>query len=359
MILVRLKRSVALLLCCVTLLSLSPVMAATDQIVAGSGTATQGQNGGTGSRQGYLSPSDLNTYGAGLRLSVVSAPSAVAPNTDADPEAFNKSFTDIIKKCTSWLPDISAGSATYMLPAYATNNNTIPHEVTLESTTPKRGEAIKNLITMQAPGECVNTLGVAARNAAGVDTKLNPQLPTNYWQGVIDATPRDSAEIICAKLFSGTSNGFNDGYEVEEMNGRIQNFLSYQTTDGEKKDLQMFLNYCGLVATVAITLPDEERESVAKKLDNMCANYFQGKGFTPLLIVGEITYPSWWNGTSAKIEECNNWWTPKVALGGQTGEGYDPSPHGVKVWQMKLNSESTAAVSPDTAQRNCTSQRSR
>lgn len=96
----RLKRSVALLLCCVTLLSLSPVMAATDQIVAGSGTATQGKNGGSGTTQGYLSPADLNTYGAGLRLSVVSAPSAVAPNTDADPGAFDKSFTDIIKKCT-------------------------------------------------------------------------------------------------------------------------------------------------------------------------------------------------------------------------------------------------------------------
>ena len=214
-----------------------------------------------------------------------------------------------------------------MLPAYATNNNTIPHEVTLESTTPKRGEAIKNLITMQAPGECVNTLGVAARNAAGVDTKLNPQLPTNYWQGVIAATSRSSAEIICAKLFSGGSDGFNDGYEVGDMNTSIQKFLSYQTTteneDEELKNTQEFLNYCGLVATVAITLPDEERESVAKKLDNMCANYFQGKGFTPLLIVGEITYPSWWNGTSAKIEECNNWWTPKVALGGQTGVGWN------------------------------------
>lgn len=181
--------------------------------------------------------------------------------------------------------------------------------------------------TMQAPGECVNTLGVAARNAAGVDTKLNPQLPTNYWQGVIAATSRSSAEIICAKLFSGGSDGFNDGYEVGDMNTSIQKFLSYQTTteneDEELKNTQEFLNYCGLVATVAITLPDEERESVAKKLDNMCANYFQGKGFTPLLIVGEITYPSWWNGTSAKIEECNNWWTPKVALGGQTGVGWN------------------------------------
>ena len=102
----RLKRSVALLLCCVTLLSLSPVMAATDQIVAGSGTATQGQNGGSGTTQGYLSPANLSTYGAGLRLSVVSAPSAVAPNTDADPGAFDKSFKAIIETCTSWLPNL-------------------------------------------------------------------------------------------------------------------------------------------------------------------------------------------------------------------------------------------------------------
>ena len=102
----RLKRSVALLLCCVTLLSLSPVMAATDQIVAGSGTATQGKNGGSGTTQGYLSPANLNTYGAGLRLSVVSAPSAVAPNTDADPGAFDKSFKAIIETCTSWLPNL-------------------------------------------------------------------------------------------------------------------------------------------------------------------------------------------------------------------------------------------------------------
>ncbi len=328
---VRLKRSVALLLCCVTLLSLSPVMAATDQITAGSGTATPGTNAGSGSTMGYLSPADLSTYGAGLRLSVVSAPSAVAPNTDADPKAFEKSFKAIIEKCTSWLPDISAGRATYMLPAYATNGTT-PHEVTLDGTTPKRDGtpptwdgAITNYITMQDPADCDNTLGVAARNVAGVDTKLNPQLPTNYWQGVIAATSRSSAEIICAKLFSGDSDGFNKGQEVGDMNTRIQNFLSYQTSpdNEELRNTQQFLNYCGLVATVAITLPDEERASVAKKLDNMCANYFQGKGFTPLLIVGEITYPSWWNDDSAAIEKCNNWWTPKVALGGQTGVGWD------------------------------------
>ena len=322
MILVKLKRCVALLLCCVTLLSLSPAMAATDQIVAGSGTATSGTNAGSGSTMGYLSPADLSTYGAGLRLSVVSAPSDVAPNTDADPEAFTKSFTAIIKKCASWLPDTSAGRATYMFPAYATNDKTTPYDVTLNN---PRSSAITNYITMQAPAECENTLGIAARNEAGVDTKLNPQLPTNYWQGVIAATPRYSAEIICAKLFSGDSDGFNKGQEVGDMNTRIQNFLSYQTSpdNEELRNTQQFLNYCGLVATVAITLPGDERESVAKKLDNMCANYFQGKGFTPLLIVGEITYPSWWNDDSAAIEKCNNWWTPKVALGGQTGVGWD------------------------------------
>ena len=123
---------------------------------------------------------------------------------------------------------------------------------------------------MQNPGECANTLGVAARNDAGADTKLNPQLPTNYWQGVIAATSRSSAEIICAKLFSGGRNGFNKGEEVGKMNDRIQNFLSYQTSDDkELGNKQEFLNYCGLVATVAITLPDAERASVAKKLDSI------------------------------------------------------------------------------------------
>ena len=320
----KLKRCVALLLCCVTLLSLSPAMAAADQITAGSGTATPGTNAGSGSTMGYLSPADLTTYGAGLRLSVVSAPSDVAPNTDADPGAFGKSFKAIIEKCASWLPATSAAKATYMFPAYATNNKTTPYDVTLNN---PRSSAITNYITMQAYVKCENTLGVAARNEAGVDTKLNPQLPTNYWQGVIAATPRYSAEIICARLFSGGPDGFNGGEEVKYMNDHIQEFLSDQTTDASKnKELhnkQQFLNYCGLVATVAITLPGDERESVAKRLDNMCANYFQGKGFTPLLIVGEITYPSWWNDKSAKIELCNNWWTPRVALEGQTGTGWD------------------------------------
>lgn len=334
----KLKRCVALLLCCVTLLSLSPAMAAADQITAGSGTATPGTNAGSGSTMGYLSPANLATYGAGLRLSVVSAPSDVAPNTDADPEAFNKSFKAVIEKCTSWLPDTYTAGATYMFPAYATN----PYEVTLDGTTPKQGSAITNYITMQAPADCDNTLGVAARNAAGVDTKLNPQLPTNYWQGVIAATSRSSAEIICAKLFSGSSNGFNDGVEVERMNTRIQKFLSCQATDEE--DVKLFLNYCGLVATVAITLPGDERESVAKRLDNMCANYFQGKGFTPLLIVGEITYPSWWN--NAGIENCNNWWTPKVALGGQTGTSWNNS--------LTSNDTKSAVLQHMTSHNQCT-----
>ena len=343
----KLKRCVALLLCCVTLLSLSPAMAAADQITAGSGTATPGTNAGSGSTMGYLSPANLATYGAGLRLSVVSAPSDVAPNTDADPEAFNKSFTDIIKKCTSWLPDTYTAGATYMFPAYATDKTT-PYDVMLDGTTPKRGCEITNRIAMQDPADCDNTLGVAARNAAGVDTKLNPQLPTNYWQGVIAATSRSSAEIICAKLFSGGSNGFNKGDEVKDMNDSIQNFLTYQTTDDNKnKELrskQEFLNYCGLVATVAITLPEPERTSVAKRLDSMCANYFQGKGFTPLLIVGEITYPSWWN--NAGIENCNNWWTPKVALGGQTGTSWNNS--------LTSNDTKSAVLQHMTSHNQCT-----
>lgn len=332
----NLKRLLCLLL---VLTMIVPSALAADIIVPDSGGISPGAGGG-GSGTKWSSPTNL---GPGMLLHVQSSERTVTfEYPDKATKAVSKGYDEVVKYWTTHFPNTDPDSkqtGIYLLPTWIKSNYNqsaiqFKKNGTLEySYSPvyyiKMGSTTKNIN---------NQLGKNAYNKAAESLKNNSNpnyvLPANYWQNLLNnSTLQSQCASIVTQLFSAKDTSF--GYSDDDANNITRRVLYYlgeskgkndwlpESTGGKNLtdaqiDVGKFMNYCGFLATVIATLPASERAARAAELDHMCQDFLGGKGYTPMVVTGEIVIPTEYNNDTS----WSVWWTPQQALHAVTQQNW-------------------------------------
>lgn len=326
----NLKRLLCLLL---VLTMIVPSALAADIIVPDSGGTSPGTGGG-GSGTKWSSPTNL---GPGMLLHVQSSERAVTFDYTDPAKVVSKGYDEVVKYWTTHFPNTDPDSkqtGIYLLPTWIKSNYNqsaiqFKKNGTLEySYSPvyyiKMGSTTKNIN---------NQLGKNAYNKAAESLKNNSNpnyvLPANYWQNLLNnSTLQSQCASIVTQLFSArtTSFGYSDG-DADKITERVLYYLGASTGENDWEslskspqavDVGMFMNYCGFLATVIATLPASERAARAAELDHMCQDFLGGKGYTPMVVTGEIVIPTEYNNDTS----WSVWWTPQQALRAVTQQNW-------------------------------------
>ena len=326
----NLKRLLCLLL---VLAMIVPSALAADIIVPDSGGTSPGTGGG-GSGTKWSSPTNL---GPGMLLHVQSSERTVTFDYTDPANVVSKGYNEVVKYWTTHFPNTDPDSkqtGIYLLPTWIKSNYNqsaiqFKKNGTLEySYSPvyyiKMGSTTKNIN---------NQLGKNAYNKAAESLKNNSNpnyvLPANYWQNLLNnSTLQSQCASIVTQIFSAkdTSFGYSDD-DADNITSRVLYYLGESVgendwrefiLDDTKRNVGMFMNYCGLLATVIATLPASERAARAAELDHMCQDFLGGKGYTPMVVTGEIVIPTEYNNDTS----WSVWWTPQQALHAVTQQNW-------------------------------------
>ena len=327
----NLKRLLCLLL---VLMMIMPSALAADIIVPDSGGISPGAGGG-GSGTKWSSPTSL---GPGMLLHVQSSERAVTfEYPDKASKAVSKGYDEVVKYWTTHFPNTDPDSkqtGIYLLPTWIKSNYNQSAIQFKKNGTLEYSYSPVYYIKMGSTTENINNqLGKNAYNKAAESLKNNSNpnyvLPANYWQNLLNnSTLQSQCASIVTQLFSAkdTSFGYSDD-DANEITRRVLYYLGEQGTGNDWGDLRnnpqavdvgMFMNYCGLLATVIATLPASERAARAAELDHMCQDFLGGKGYTPMVVTGEIVIPTEYNNDTS----WSVWWTPQQALHAVTQQNW-------------------------------------
>lgn len=326
----NLKRLLCLLL---VLMMIMPSALAADIIVPDSGGTSPGTGGG-GSGTKWSSPTNL---GPGMLLHVQSSERTVTFDYTDPANVVSKGYDEVVRYWTTHFPNTDPDSkqtGIYLLPTWIKSNYNqsaiqFKKNGTLEySYSPvyyiKMGSTTKNIN---------NQLGKSAYNKAAESLKNNSNpnyvLPANYWQNLLtNSTLQSQCASIVTQIFSAktTSFGYSDD-DANEITERVLYYLGRSagvnswpelSMNKQAVDVGMFMNYCGFLATVIATLPASERAARATELDHMCQDFLGGKGYTPMVVTGEIVIPTEYNNDTS----WSVWWTPQQALHAVTQQNW-------------------------------------
>jgi hypothetical protein len=322
-----LKKLVTLIL--IFLLLPAPLFA--PDIYPGTGNPGTGGGGSTTATNFTSTVKSPNVHGAGLYLHVQATDQRIVPDPNDDTKA-SKAFGEVARYFTNHLPntDVNSGiTGVYVLPTWSQAYGSQQYAVKQSGSAKPSSRVEITPIWMNGSAvapDIPNTLGKAAITAASTVTKSNPNpsLPANYWQTAISNYSKTTAQDIVARLFAGASSsvGLGSASDVNRITEAIDNYLGLSTTSINKvitdnenwQKAGYFYNYCGFLATVIATLPTAERDNLAKQLDTMYQEWLSGRGYSPLLVTGEIVFPTAFLPIENKIENYRHWWTPKQAL---------------------------------------------
>lgn len=332
----NLKRLLCLLL---VLAMIVPSALAVDIITPDSGGISPGAGGG-GSGTKWSSPTNL---GPGMLLHVQSSERAVTfEYPDKAPKAVSKGYDEVVKYWTTHFPNTDPDSkqtGIYLLPTWINSNYNQSAIQFKKNGTLEYSYSPVYYIKMGSTTKHINNqLGKNAYNKAAESLKNNSNpnyvLPANYWQNLLNnSTLQSQCASIVTQIFSAktTSFGYSDD-DANEITERVLYYLgesegvndwSPESTGGKKLtavqiDVGKFMNYCGFLATVIATLPASERAARAAELDHMCQDFLGGKGYTPMVVTGEIVIPTEYNNDTS----WSVWWTPQQALHAVTQQNW-------------------------------------
>lgn len=331
-------RNLKRLLCLLLVLTMLPINAfASDIIVPGSGGTSPGSGGG-GSGTKWSSPTNL---GPGMLLHVQSSERTVTFDYTDPANVVSKGYDEVVKYWTTHFPNTDPDSkqtGIYLLPTWIKSNYDQSAIQFKKNGTLDYSYSPVYYIKMGSTADHINNqLGKNAYNKAAESLKNNSNpnyvLPANYWQNLLnDSTMQSQCASIVTQLFSAKTTSF--GYSDDDANAITERVLYYLgeskgenawVTDADgnpltdsQKDVGLFMNYCGFLATVIATLPASERAARAADLDRMCQDFLGGQGYTPMVVTGEIVIPTEYNNDTS----WSVWWTPQQALRAVTQQNW-------------------------------------
>lgn len=327
-------RNLKRLLCLLLVLTMLPINAfASDIIVPGSGGTSPGSGGG-GSGTKWSSPTSL---GPGMLLHVQSSERTVTfEYPDKATKAVPKGYDEVVKYWTTHFPNTDPDSkqtGIYLLPTWIKPNYDQSAIQFKKNGTLEYSYSPVYYIRMGSTTKHINNqLGKNAYNKAAESLKNNSNpnyvLPANYWQNLLNnSTLQSQCASIVTQLFSAKDTSF--GYSDDDANKITERVLYYLGESGgvndweslstdAQRDVGKFMNYCGFLATVIATLPASERAARAADLDRMCQDFLGGKGYTPMVVTGEIVIPTEYNNDTS----WSVWWTPQQALRAVTQQNW-------------------------------------
>lgn len=331
-------RNLKRLLCLLLVLTMLPINAfASDIIVPGSGGTSPGSGGG-GSGTKWSSPTNL---GPGMLLHVQSSERTVTFDYTDPANVVSKGYDEVVKYWTTHFPNTDPDSkqtGIYLLPTWIKSNYDQSAIQFKKNGTLDYSYSPVYYIKMGSTADHINNqLGKNAYNKAAESLKNNSNpnyvLPANYWQNLLnDSTMQSQCASIVTQLFSAKTTSF--GYSDDDANAITERVLYYLgeskgenawVTDADgnpltdsQKDVGLFMNYCGFLATVIATLPASERAARAADLDHMCQDFLGGQGYTPMVVTGEIVIPTEYNNDTS----WSVWWTPQQALRAVTQQNW-------------------------------------
>lgn len=309
---------------------LMPSALASDIIVPGSGGTSPGSGGGgTGTK--WSSPTNL---GPGMLLHVQSAGQQVIFDYTDPANVVPKGYDKVVEYWTSHFPNTdpdSGQTGIYLLPTWVKSNyDQSAIQFKPNGSLTYSYDPVSYIKMGSTNGKIINQLGKSAyaKAAESLTNESNPNytLPANYWQSLVsNGSTQSQCSSIVTQLFSANnpSFGYSDG-DTDAITSRVMYYLGESAgdndwsefyTDNEKRSVGIFMNYCGLLATVIATLPATERDARAKELDRMCQDFLGGQGYTPMVVTGEIVVPTEYNNDTS----WSVWWTPQQALRAVTG----------------------------------------
>lgn len=290
-------RNLKRLLCLLLVLTMLPINAfASDIIVPGSGGTSPGSGGG-GSGTKWSSPTNL---GPGMLLHVQSSERTVTFDYTDPANVVSKGYDEVVKYWTTHFPNTDPDSkqtGIYLLPTWIKSNYDQSAIQFKKNGTLDYSYSPVYYIKMGSTADHINNqLGKNAYNKAAESLKNNSNpnyvLPANYWQNLLnDSTMQSQCASIVTQLFSAKTTSF--GYSDDDANAITERVLYYLgeskgenawVTDADgnpltdsQKDVGLFMNYCGFLATVIATLPASERAARAADLDRMCQDFLDRK----------------------------------------------------------------------------------
>lgn len=327
-------RNLKRLLCLLLVLTMLPINAfASDIIVPGSGGTSPGSGGG-GSGTKWSSPTNL---GPGMLLHVQSSERTVTFDYTDPANVVSKGYDEVVKYWTTHFPNTDPDSkqtGIYLLPTWIKSNyDQSAIQFKKNGTLDYSYSPVYYIKMGSTTAEINNQLGKNAYNKAAESLKNNSNpnyvLPANYWQNLLnDSTMQSQCASIVTQLFSAktTSFGYSDG-DADAITERVLYYLGERGTenswpefgpDVNKRNVGLFMNYCGFLATVIATLPASERAARAADLDRMCQDFLGGQGYTPMVVTGEIVIPTEYNNDTS----WSVWWTPQQALRAVTQQNW-------------------------------------
>lgn len=333
-----LKRMTCLLLAILMLPTAALAAENPGMIIPGTGGSSHGSAGTVSAGSLWSSKTDPNMrWGPGLLLHVEQVPTAVTFDyTGTEPKPVG--YGNVLGYWTTHFPNTDPDqtqTGIYLLPTWSkSQGDQVAIQLKKSGTCEYSYQQMTNSQWMfNGETDIRNWVGNTAylTAAVGLSNANNPNysLKSNYWQSAISSLKVSECLAILAQLFTGTdsSKGIVSGTDVTEINERVLYYLGVTGTEndwgdlsGAQKDVGLFMNYCGFLATVIACLPSAERDKLAKQLDTMCQDYLSGSpsGYKPMVVTGELVIATEYNGD----DQYSCWWTPQQCLSAVTGVSF-------------------------------------